>query len=101
MRKYTTLVLLCTIFSFPTLAPAASPMKPGLWEITTQSDAMKNRPQERGQEPDGLTCRKTSAAVCSFHARMRTILHFEPVWRIAPPCSVFRKRTEPSRGNER
>jgi len=59
---------------------------------------MKNRPQERGQEPDGLACRKTFTAVCSFHARMQTILHFEPVvWRIAPPCSVFRKRTEPSR----
>ncbi|MEA5096984.1 MAG: DUF3617 domain-containing protein [Burkholderiaceae bacterium] len=50
MRKYTTLVLLCTIFSFPTLAPAASPMKPGLWEITTQSDAMKNRPQISPQQ---------------------------------------------------
>jgi len=36
---------------------------------------MKNRPQERGQEPDGLTCRKTFTAVCSFHARMQTIIH--------------------------
>ncbi|MBS1169644.1 MAG: hypothetical protein H6R01_562 [Burkholderiaceae bacterium] len=45
MRKPMLSILLCTAVSIPALTQAASPMNPGLWEITTQSDSMKNRPQ--------------------------------------------------------
>lgn len=45
MRKFLLPLLLCsTVLSAP-LAMAASPMKPGLWEMTMKSDAMKNMPQ--------------------------------------------------------
>lgn len=44
MRKSTIPVLLCSLLSLST-AWAAGQMKPGLWEMTMQSDALKNMPQ--------------------------------------------------------
>ncbi|GIZ50039.1 DUF3617 domain-containing protein [Noviherbaspirillum aridicola] len=43
MRKTTVAVLLCSLLSAQALA--AGQMKPGLWEMTTKSDAMKNMPK--------------------------------------------------------
>jgi len=73
------------------------------FQVRNRKEAMKNRPQEAvAGNHDGLNCHKTVVSVRSLHARVQTILHFEPVvWRIAHPCSGFRKRTELSRGNER
>lgn len=43
MRKPTLPLLLCTLLSAQALA--AGQMKPGLWEMTMKSDAMKNMPK--------------------------------------------------------
>lgn len=43
MRKFTLPLLLCSMLHMP-FAMADSPMKPGLWEMTMKSDAMKNMP---------------------------------------------------------
>lgn len=43
MRKVTVAVLLCSLLSAQALA--AGQMKPGLWEMTMKSDAMKNMPK--------------------------------------------------------
>ncbi len=50
MRKTTFLILLCAAVSIPALGQAASPMKPGLWEVTTQSDSMRNMPKISPQQ---------------------------------------------------
>ena len=65
MRKITLPILLCTAFAIPTLTQAASPMNPGLWEISTQSDAMKKPSADitstSGTDaPDGDECSRNA-----------------------------------------
>ncbi|GAB3554207.1 DUF3617 domain-containing protein [Noviherbaspirillum agri] len=45
MRKLTVPLLLCSMLSMSATAWAATQMKPGLWEMTMKSDAMKNMPK--------------------------------------------------------
>ncbi|HJV86182.1 MAG TPA: DUF3617 domain-containing protein [Noviherbaspirillum sp.] len=45
MRTLTTSLLLCSMLSVSAHALAAGQMKPGLWEMTMKSDAMKNMPK--------------------------------------------------------
>lgn len=45
MRKFAIPLLLCSLLSMSALSFAAATMKPGLWEMTMKSDAMKNMPK--------------------------------------------------------
>jgi hypothetical protein len=45
MRKLAAALLLCPMLSASASALAAGQMKPGLWEMTMKSDAMKNMPK--------------------------------------------------------
>lgn len=45
MHKLTVPLLLCSLLSASAAAWAAGQMKPGLWEMTMKSDAMKNMPK--------------------------------------------------------
>lgn len=45
MRETALSALLCSLLVIPAITLAASPMKPGLWEVIVQSDAMKQTPQ--------------------------------------------------------
>ena len=45
MRKFALPLLLCSMMSVSVSAIAAGQMKPGLWEMTMKSDAMKNMPK--------------------------------------------------------
>lgn len=45
MRKVAVLLLLCPLLSLSTPASAETAMKPGLWEMTMKSDAIKNMPK--------------------------------------------------------
>lgn len=45
MRKAFAPMLFISFLSLPLAASAATQMKPGLWEMTMKSDAMKNMPQ--------------------------------------------------------
>lgn len=45
MRKFAVPLLLCPLLTFAVAAHAASQMKPGLWEMTMKSDAIKDMPK--------------------------------------------------------
>jgi hypothetical protein len=45
MRKITFSMLMLSILTFPAAVSAAGQVKPGLWEMSMKSDAMKNMPK--------------------------------------------------------
>jgi len=54
MHKIVLSVLLCSLLATPAITLAASPMNPGLWEMTMQSDEMKNQPQMSPQQAEQM-----------------------------------------------
>lgn len=50
MHKLAVPILLSAVFSLPAISMAASPMKPGLWEVATESDMFKEMPKITPQQ---------------------------------------------------